>query len=373
VEALKASGAAAADLPAAEDLPASAARLERWLSTSALPVWQVLGIDQDKGGFFEALEQDARPWIGPRRARVQPRQAYAFATAGAAGWAGPWRAGAYFAMDLFERWYRRPDGLFRTLAGPDGEVLDDRAMIYDQAFALLAWSALKREEQALTLLDALSPRRHHMGGFVEEGEQRFQSNPHMHLLEAAIGWIKAGGGGAWRALGEEVVELAVTKFIDGETGALREFFDRRWRPDSTSLRIEPGHQFEWAWLLLRWGELTGDARARAAAEGLYAVGLRGVDWGRGVVVDSLDGPVTAQGARLWPQSEWLKAALALGRADDARQAARALSAYLETPVRGLWRDKRTPDGGFVDEPAPASSLYHLVVAILELKAAAGQG
>ena len=54
-------------------------------------------------------------------------------------------------------------------------------------------------------------------------------------------------------------------------------------------------------------------------------------------------------------------------------ALRALSAYLQTPVQGLWRDKRRPDGSFVDEPAPASSLYHLVVAILELKAAAGQG
>jgi mannose-1-phosphate guanylyltransferase / mannose-6-phosphate isomerase len=368
VETLKASGAPAADLPAAEDLAASAGRLNLWLTTAALPLWQVLGIDQDKGGFFEALEQDARPLIAPRRARVQPRQAYAYATAGASGWPGPWQAAAYFAMDLFERWYRRPDGLFRTLVGPDGEVLDDRAMVYDQAFALLAWSALGREEQALALLGSLSARRRRTGGFVEEGRHPFQSNPHMHLLEAAIGWIKAGGGSEWRALGQEVVDLALSRFIDGDSGALREYFDNQWRPDKIATRLEPGHQFEWAWLLWRWAELTGDGGAREAAQGLYATGLRGVDWNRGVVVDSLDGDITATGARLWPQSEWLKASLALGHGDDARQAVRALSGYLETPVRGLWRDKLRPDGGYVDEPAPASSLYHLVVAILELRA-----
>jgi mannose-6-phosphate isomerase len=38
---------------------------------------------------------------------------------------------------------------------------------------------------------------------------------------------------------------------------------------------------------------------------------------------------------------------------------------LETPIRGLWYDKWTKDGGMIDEPAPASTFYHIVCAIHE--------
>ena len=50
---------------------------------------------------------------------------------------------------------------------------------------------------------------------------------------------------------------------------------------------------------------------------------------------------------------------------------RALNRYL-TP-NGAWRDKRRADGGFVDEPAPASSLYHITGALDEMCAAARTG
>ena len=95
LEALKAEGAAQADLPRGESLAMIAERLDRWLNVQALPLWQAIGVDHAGGGFFETIDQDGRPVIGPRRMRVQPRQAFVFASAGEAGWAGPWRA----AMD----------------------------------------------------------------------------------------------------------------------------------------------------------------------------------------------------------------------------------------------------------------------------------
>jgi len=45
-----------------------------------------------------------------------------------------------------------------------------------------------------------------------------------------------------------------------------------------------------------------------------------------------------------------------------------LQKYLATDVPGLWRDRMNPDGSFVEEPAPASSFYHIVGAILDLDA-----
>jgi mannose-6-phosphate isomerase len=83
------------------------------------------------------------------------------------------------------------------------------------------------------------------------------------------------------------------------------------------------------------------------------------------------------GARLWPQTERLKAAaLAARLTGDARYfgiaaaAADSLMRYLETPIPGLWFDRIDAHGNLVDEPAPASSFYHLVAAIAELGALA---
>lgn len=371
-EALKAEGAAVADLPREESLGEIAERLDRWLNVQALPLWQAIGVDHAGGGFFEAIDQDGRPAIGPRRMRVQPRQAFVYASAGEAGWAGPWRAAMDAGLDNLERRYRRPDGLFRTLVGADGAPLSETAMTYDQAFALLAWSEAGREAQALALLDALDGRRHSAGGFVEEGDQPYLSNPHMHLFEAALAWIESGGDARWRSLAEEIVGLALGRLIDADGGFVREYFDADWRPATgePGRRVEPGHQFEWAWLLARWAVLSGDGAARTAADRLYRAGLKGIDRARGVAVDALhdDFSVLDGRARLWPQTEWLKASVALDRPDQALCAARAVAGYLKTPLAGLWRDRMDAAGAYADELAPASSLYHLYCAIAELKA-----
>jgi mannose/cellobiose epimerase-like protein (N-acyl-D-glucosamine 2-epimerase family) len=83
------------------------------------------------------------------------------------------------------------------------------------------------------------------------------------------------------------------------------------------------------------------------------------------------------GARLWPQTERLKAgALAARLTGEARyftmtiSAAEGLMRYLDTPLPGLWFDRIDVRANIVDEPAPASSFYHLVAAVAELSALA---
>ncbi len=351
---------------------------ERWLRASVLALWWTLGADHARGGFHEALSQDGRPLALPRRARVQARQAFVYARAGSMGWSGPWRDAAWHGIRYLLDNYRRPDGLYRTLVDAHGAALDDTAKNYDQAFVLLAMAALRQadpaaaslESRASALLKAMQVRRHPAGGFREDGANPFQSNAHMHLFEAALAWVDAGGGREWRDLAHEIATLALTRFVDSEAGFVREFFDDEWRPGAgeTGHRIEPGHQFEWAWLLHRWGR-AGHAEATDAAKRLFACGLRGFDAERGVAVDALrdDFSVLEGSARLWPQTEFLKAALALGNDEHVFCAARALARYLRTTVTGLWRDTLTAAGDLVDEPSPASSLYHIIVAIEELR------
>jgi mannose-1-phosphate guanylyltransferase/mannose-6-phosphate isomerase len=211
--------------------------------------------------------------------------------------------------------------------------------------------------------------RLHLDGYLEDGDQPYQANAQMHLLEAALAWEDAGQT-EWRGVSDAIVRLALTRFIDPDRGVLREFFDSQWRPATGEFGrlVEPGHQFEWAWLLERWGRLRGEPEAGVAAMRLYAAGLTGIDRARGVAVDSLWDDLSLRDgmARLWPQSEWLRAALLFGDADEATRAAQGLWLYLQTPARGVWRDKLRPDGTFIDEAAPATSLYHIVGACLAL-------
>ena len=78
-------------------------------------------------------------------------------------------------------------------------------------------------------------------------------------------------------------------------------------------------------------------------------------------------------ARFWPQTERLKAALLAAQITGeekfwvmAAAAAQSLFPYLATPVQGLWLDVQLPNGELLDSPAPASTFYHLVGAIVVL-------
>ena len=62
----------------------------------------------------------------------------------------------------------------------------------------------------------------------------------------------------------------------------------------------------------------------------------------------------------------------VGTVREPALAGQGLWKYLETDVPGLWRDRMNPDGSFIEEPAPASSFYHIVGAILDLDAALNQ-
>lgn len=349
---------------------------DSWLQDAALPLWLKVGVDREHGGVLEALSVHGDPAPAPRRGRVQGRQVYVFTTAGALGSTGPWKQAAAHTLDYAFSHFQRPDGLFRKLVSIDGQALDDSAAVYDQAFALLGMAMMHRAgsygrdlpAEAARTRAGLETLRDAKAGFHETDDHPNQSNCHMHILEASLAWIEAGESD-WGSLADEMAEMALSTFIDSEGGFLREFFDEDWKPapGDEGRRVEPGHQFEWSWLMSRWGQLRGRQDAIEAARKLFEHGKRGVD-ARGIAVNALRDDLTVwePEARLWPQTEYMKAALALGEEADALEAANGLWLYLQTPATGVWYDKLAPDGSFVDEPAPASSFYHIICAISEL-------
>jgi mannose/cellobiose epimerase-like protein (N-acyl-D-glucosamine 2-epimerase family) len=364
-------------------------RLVDWLVNSAYPLWARCGIDPSTGGFIETLDCNGGAIANPRRARTQPRQLYAFARAQTFGWEGDATRIVGHGLDYFTKHYRRTDGLFRTLVDVDGTALDDRALLYDQAFALLGLSAAavaldsidRLERQALQLRELIDSRLGAGDGAFMSDEQSKslrESNPHMHLLEACLAWAEIGSDPGWTNWVRRLVDLVLSRFIRKDSGALGECYLATWEPAPgvAGRTIEPGHQFEWAWLLMRCEPLH-PAPLRSAALRLIAIGDEfGVR--SGVAINSLydDFKVMDGNARFWPQTERLKATLLAATLTGesrycsmAHAAASSFLPYLNTPLTGLWFDQQLPSGVLLDSPSPASTFYHLVGAIAALDSA----
>jgi mannose-6-phosphate isomerase len=361
-----------------------------WLSDRVFPLWTEKGIDAASGAFVEALSLAGEPLDLPRRAMVQARQIYSFRTGmklgccpEAAARPAVGRASRVLAVD-----YSLPSGAFMHSIGPDGKQKNEKPDLYTQAFALFGMAngfAVSPDERlkarALILVDYLRRERRAPGGGyteLENGAVVLRSNPHMHLFEAALAWMQADPDPRWKDLAEEVLELCLTKFIDSESGALCEYFEDGWKPVRIDGRFlfEPGHHYEWSWLMMLHEELTGRNLSRART-GLFRLAEKHGLSPERLAFDEVwsDGNPKKRSSRFWPQGERVKAAVRLGscapqneRAGYARAADDALEAlqrFLQTPTPGLWRDTLLDDGQFREEPAKASSLYHIINALDE--------
>lgn len=355
-----------------------------------LPLWSTVGTDHLVGGFSESLSPAGPNRAIPRRLRVTARQIYAFHEASRLGWS---RAAAQACGKHGYRFlvgHTSAEGFLFPIISPDGEVLDRTFQLYDQAFLLFAYAhayALLKEEdvrvRAERLLDALRSRfLNPDGGYLSSptGRPALHANPHMHLLESALAWWEVSSDPQWKSFADEIVLLFWQRFYDRNKGVVLEDFDSNWvlTQSEGRARVEPGHNYEWAWLLMQWELLTGGDAGEAPERMIAFAEDFGYDPERRVAVNELwsDRTMKDPQARLWPQTERLKAWLSvaerkigsdLERAEGhAADAARTLMRYLETQQPGLWHDTTLPDGSFEQSDAPASSLYHIICAIAEL-------
>lgn len=370
-------------------------RLRVWLFGQALPLWWELGIDRKDGGFFERISQDGAVVEAPRRIRVVGRQLFSFATALRLGWDGPAAEAVDHGLKFLLEKGQRADGVFLSQVTADGNEVLGHFNLYDQAFALfgLAAAAKVRPDRANELATVartnLAAMRagwsHPLGGFREDRPERADllANPHMHVLEASIAWASSGIDAdlsAWDAQADEIAALCMARFVNPETTVLKEYYNADWRPAAgvTGRIFEPGHHFEWSWLMGRWGRLRDRSDAVELANRLTIVAENhGVDPFRNAIFNEMldDYSVLDPRSRLWHQTERIKAWLSLAESDPSlwpvavekiTMASDGLMGYFTTKVRGIWFDILQPDGSYIVEDARASSLYHIVCAFEEL-------
>jgi len=371
-----------------EILEDRARQARNWLFEHAFPLWWNKGFDRRSGCFHERLSLDGAPVDMPRRIRVQARQTFVYAMAGHLAWDGPWEEAVAAGAEVLLQKGLRADGGSTHLLDNNGAIVDPRRDLYDSAFVIFALAhaakALGRNDLAKhgeALARWVKTQWSHPHGGYFEGELAAvpprRQNPHMHMLEALLALHAVTGDHAHRDEAQQLLDLFESHFVDASSEALLEYFGDAWTrlPGREGATVEPGHEFEWAWLVDRaYKQGARDARGRARAIHVHAE-VFGVDPNSGFVLDEISphGAPLSPTSRLWPATERLKANVVwFERTQDPLSATAAVEAfdtimrYCDTPTKGLWRDRRLADGSFVEEAAPASSFYHITLAFCEL-------
>jgi mannose/cellobiose epimerase-like protein (N-acyl-D-glucosamine 2-epimerase family) len=364
--------------------------IRQWLTEAALPLWAEAGRDFEAGGFTERLLFDGTPdRAAPKRVRVQARQIYVFAHAKLLGLKTD---GDYVAAHGYKFLMRHacPDGVsggFVHSLERNGRIRDEARDTYDHAFLLFAFSWYYRatgdaevRATVLALGDAIWARLRHPGGrgFVVDtrGGDGLHQNPHMHLFEATLAAFDATNDECFLDRARELKALFCESMFDPELGVLREFYDARWRPapGDAGRIVEPGHHCEWVWLLKQYADRVGEPLCQEAFRLHDFVERHGRRGGGILLYDevSTDGLIRKASTRCWPQTEAIKADVALAEARGVPLGQRAdtivaalFDTFLDRPIKGAWIDWVDDYGVARVDGIPASTFYHVFLAFAE--------
>jgi N-acylglucosamine 2-epimerase/mannose-6-phosphate isomerase len=356
---------------------------------AALPFWTKHAVDVNNLGFVEQLTlngADAKAAF--KRTRVACRQIYVFSHARLLGWSQGGDLPSVGMRYLTDHAWQGSDKGFAKVLSQDGHVLDPTPDLYDHAFVLFAFAwghrALK-DAQSLEwmhrTLDFVEQKMLHPSGHAYWHELpprgwRLQ-NPHMHMTEACLAAFEATGDRRFADASARLIELFRTRLFDRTTGMLPECFTDDWHsaPGEEGRVVEPGHMMEWAWILNQARKHIGADVAEEIRSLVRQAERFGVDSASGVTYNAIrnDGAPLDRGSRTWPNTERIKAAVALYELDGVDPAPvienvseLLLSRYLANAQPGLWMDAFDEHGKAESGVVPASTLYHVFLAFAEI-------
>jgi mannose/cellobiose epimerase-like protein (N-acyl-D-glucosamine 2-epimerase family) len=323
---------------------------------------------------------------------VQARQIYVFAHAASLGWFQDGGPLAEIAMkSLVRDFCQRADAetSFAFSVRQSGAIVSETRDAYTHSFVLFALSWLYRlngDNKLIDLADTttafvtrnlLDPKYEGMFENFPLTVRDKRQNPVMHLLEAFLSLEHAAPGRGYLDRATALVTLFKERLFDGNQGVLLEHFAQDWSdhddPDRRR-RFEPGHHFEWVWLLHDYEALSGNDLGPWKTR-LYDVARNDGISCSGLIYDEVgaDMQVSKGSHRIWPHTEGLKAASvrfasgdkdALPFAENLVQVLRGN--FLGKPFDGGWTDQIDQARAPLLDYVPASSLYHLLFAAAEL-------
>ena len=297
-------------MPATEEIRGVLERTRTYLTDTLLPFWLERSPDPPLGGFLSYFDRNGRPTGETTKTfLMQIRMLYTLSSAHRAGYGGGRcgvlaRQGARFIADHY--WDAEHDGWF-WIADRAGNPTFKGKIGYGQCFGLYAFS-----EYALATGDPLgrdaadrtySAICRHMadtrhGGFFElmrpdwqperpgvYGGDRKSLDVHMHMMEALTAHYELTRHPTHRRRLLEVIDLITARMLNPEfgTGYIQFTLDFQplpailfaveWGRDAKPvdgaarplINTSPGHNVEFAWLLLHAADVLGLPRATYAA------------------------------------------------------------------------------------------------------------
>ncbi|MGH8421367.1 MAG: AGE family epimerase/isomerase [Pseudomonas fluorescens] len=354
------------------ELTALFASVQQHFQDVIVPLWQGPGWNADMALPYEALDAEHQP-LPPQRYRAMAcaRQLYLFSSLIGQVPAAEERAAALF-RSLQQHFHDAEHGGWFYSVDPQGAPLDQRKDLYTHAFILFAcahyWDKVREPlvESVLNAVLKVVAQRFATGDGLYEAslecdwsslESGPLQNPLMHLAEAFLATLSVRKDVAVQDALVELCTAMQKRFIDPQHGVLME------KPlGAVDNWFEPGHQFEW-YFLLESSSLLRGSTLHASLERAFAFTEQlGVDQQTGAVRAMLDlepnGLPRDATQRIWAQAEYLRA-LTL-RPDSEAVVLHQLQALQQRSLHaGGWYECRDENGDVTRRDMPSTTPYHL--------------
>ncbi|HVE07682.1 MAG TPA: AGE family epimerase/isomerase [Paraburkholderia sp.] len=366
---------------------AGAAALREHFARVVLPMWRGPGFNEALGLPYEAVAGDGRTPLPVTRYRAMAcaRQLFVFSQAGAAA-----HAQRLFDMLLHYFQDHKRGGWFYSVDA-QGAPLDTTKDLYTHAFVVFAcaeYAARSGNRDARdTLLrtsELIETRFAVRNGEPAHGllhaalsadfatvTSSLQQNPLMHLTEAWLAARDATGDAAFDSALERLGGAIARVFVHAPTGCIAELpLVAQLQSEGAANRLEPGHQFEWFWLVRQAGAPLEASGLHEALERAFRFAQQqGVDPATGGVAAALDESGRMQDAtqRIWAQSEYLRALAVHGEAQTRALLPQQIARFSERFLRPQgWFECKTPSGEVARDDMPSTTPYHLATAYAAL-------
>lgn len=344
-----------------------------------LPLWRTVGFNSVAGLPYEAIAHDALQPLPASRYRTMAcaRQLYIFSQAGDLTHA----AGLFTA--LCSRFHDAKRGGWYYSIGPDLEPLDTTKDLYTHAFVVFACSEYflrtgSAEAQAVLRDTAAiiedrfktAEREDLLNGALDCDFKRVLvppiQNPIMHLAESYLSARAAVGDSSFDDALRRIGKMVARTFLDEKTGCILEF-----PCGNNGNRIEPGHQFEWFYLVqssaFQWAEGDLKTSLRRAFDFAQRWGVDTLTGGVRAALN-LDGSVQDATQRIWAQTEYLRALASKAGSGYTHELAEATARFASRFLTGSgWIESMGEDGQQIRSEMPSTTPYHLCTAYSELR------
>lgn len=291
---------------------------------------------------------------------------------------------AQWGLDYLETAHKQPNGGYAWQI-EDGVVTDSRVMAYGHAFVLLAAASCLRaglsqaEKIMKTTFEFMETYfwDEGAGAYNDERDASLETlspyrgqNANMHMCEALLAAWQASGDEIYLDRAERLAARFAFDFASQSGGQIWEHYDENWKVDMMfnidfpndrykPWGFQPGHQVEWAKLLLILDSERPDDKWLPKAKSLYDQAIKtGWDDEFGGLVYGVapDGRFCASEKYFWVQSESFAAAWRLYRAtsdqkylQDYRRIWQWSWSHMIDHEHGAWFRVRNRDGSPIDD------------------------